>query len=69
MKILIIEDGLELSKSILAHLKIQSYYARWLLITKPPWIKLTLFDYECILLDNSLPDGNGLNVLVLFAPA
>ena len=63
MKILLIEDEAQLSKIILQYLKNEKYscdLAENYSIAKE---KLELFDYDCILLDITLPDGNGLDLL------
>ena len=62
-KILLIEDEAQLSKIILQYLKNEKYscdLAENYSIAKE---KLELFDYDCILLDITLPDGNGLDLL------
>ncbi len=63
MKILIIEDEKELSKSIVAYLKQENYLCEIAPDFKTAMDKTESFDYDCILLDISLPDGNGLTVL------
>ena len=63
MKILIIEDEKELSKSIVAYLKAESYQCEVAGDVRTSMDKTESFDYDCILLDISLPDGNGLTVL------
>ena len=63
MKILIIEDEKELSKSIVAYLKAETYSCEVADNFKTAMEKTESFDYDCILLDISLPDGNGLQVL------
>lgn len=63
MKILIIEDELELCKSIVAYLKISNYICDIAPDYKTAMSKIESFEYDCILLDISLPDGNGLDVL------
>ena len=63
MKILLIEDEDQLSKSILEYLKNEKFscdLAENFQIAKE---KLELFDYDCVLLDINLPDGNGLHLL------
>lgn len=63
MKILIIEDERELSKSIVTYLKQENYLCEIAPDFKTAMDKTESFDYDCILLDISLPDGNGLTVL------
>jgi DNA-binding response OmpR family regulator len=63
MKVLIIEDEKELSKSIVAYLKAETYSCEVANNFKAAMEKTESFDYDCILLDISLPDGNGLQVL------
>jgi DNA-binding response OmpR family regulator len=63
MKVLIVEDELELSKSIVTYLKAESYLCETASDFRTALHKTELFDYDCILLDITLPDGNGLQVL------
>jgi DNA-binding response OmpR family regulator len=63
MKILIVEDEIELSQSIATYLKAESYSCELAGDFKSAMQKIESFDYDCILLDISLPDGNGLSVL------
>lgn len=63
MKILIIEDEAGLSRSITAYLKSQNYICEVADTYKSALDKVEGYDYDCILLDITLPDGNGLNVL------
>ena len=63
MKILIIEDEQELVKSIVSYLKAESYTCEVANDFRTAMDKTESFDYDCILLDISLPDGNGLQVL------
>jgi len=63
MKILIIEDEIELSRNMVDYLKAENYTCEVANDFKTAILKSESFDYDCILLDISLPDGNGLNVL------
>ena len=63
MKILIVEDEQELSKSIVTYLKGENYLCETATDQKTAIDIIESFDYDCILLDISLPDGNGLQVL------
>ncbi|MCL7989071.1 response regulator transcription factor [Sphingobacterium sp. lm-10] len=63
MKVLIIEDEPELAKSMLSYLKSEQYKCEWAESYHDALEKIYAFDYECILLDIGLPDGNGLHLL------
>jgi DNA-binding response OmpR family regulator len=63
MRILIIEDEPELSKSMVAYLKRENYICDMADTIQCGRDKMETFDYDCILLDISLPDGNGLQIL------
>lgn len=63
MKILLIEDEDQLSKSILEYLKNEKYSCEVAKNYSTAIEKLESFDYDCILLDITLPDGNGLDLL------
>ncbi len=63
MKVLVVEDERELSKSIITYLKGESYSCELAPDIKTARIKIETFEYDCILLDISLPDGNGLTIL------
>ncbi|MEN6568865.1 MAG: response regulator transcription factor [Rikenellaceae bacterium] len=63
MKILIVEDEEELSKNIATYLKQENYICDLAYDYKSALDKIYEFDYDCILLDITLPDGNGLNIL------
>jgi DNA-binding response OmpR family regulator len=63
MKLLLVEDEKELSNSMVTYLKAENYVCEIAVDFKTAMDKTESFDYDCILLDISLPDGNGLNVL------
>jgi DNA-binding response OmpR family regulator len=63
MKILIIEDEEELSKSIVKYLQKESYTCDVAYSFREGMEKIDFFDYACIVLDISLPGGNGLQIL------
>lgn len=63
MKILIIEDEVELSKSIAEYLSEENYLCEFASTFREAMDKIETFDYACIILDIMLPDGNGLKIL------
>ena len=63
VKILIIEDEKALSDSITTYLKGQDYICEVAKDFNTALEKTALFDYDCILLDLTLPGGNGLTLL------
>ncbi|WP_346239005.1 response regulator transcription factor [Niabella insulamsoli] len=63
MKVLIIEDEKELSKSIVEYLSEENYLCEVASTHKEAMKKIGIFNYDCILLDITLPDGNGLKLL------
>ena len=63
MKLLIIEDEVELCKSIVSYLKTEDYACEVAYNYYSAIKKIDSFEYDCILLDITLPDGNGLKIL------
>jgi DNA-binding response OmpR family regulator len=63
MKLLIVEDEKTLSDSILGYLKQENFICDVADSYASALEKTDLFDYDCILLDINLQDGNGLNLL------
>lgn len=63
MKILIIEDEIELAKSMVQYLSEEKYRCEVANTFAEATDKIEQFSYDCILLDISLPDGNGLKLL------
>lgn len=63
MKILIIEDEKELANSIVSYLKGESYVCEFAATFKEAIAKAGIYEYDCILLDLMLPDGDGLKIL------
>ena len=63
MKILIIEDEKDLVESILQYLKHENYVCEVAFDFAQASERISLYDYDCILLDINLPDGNGLHLL------
>jgi len=63
LKILVIEDEKALSESICTYLKGQRYVCEVAADFDTAMAKTELYDYDCILLDISLPGGSGLSIL------
>lgn len=63
MKILIIEDEKQLATSVAQFLKQESYVCEVAHNVREANDKIFLYDYDCILLDIGMPDGNGLTIL------
>ena len=63
MKILIIEDEEELRESIYAYLKVEGDVCELALDYPTAMEKISLYSYDCILLDLTLPGGDGMKIL------
>lgn len=63
MKILVIEDERELSKSICEYLGNEQFITETAYNFSSALEKISLYDYACIILDINLPDGSGLEIL------
>lgn len=63
MKLLIIEDEKILAESMLTYLKSEQYVCEAAADFEAAREKLELYQYDCILLDITLPGGNGLKLL------
>ena len=63
MKVLLIEDEKELAKAVVAYLTGNSFICEWVNDKHAALDKISAFEYDCILLDLMLPDGNGFEIL------
>jgi len=63
MKLLIIEDEDGLRDNVIQFLQKEQYIVEAAHDFHSAMEKISLYDYDCILLDVGLPDGNGLSVL------
>lgn len=63
MKLLIIEDERELSDSIAAYMSAENYLCEQAFNCAEARQKVSLYDYDCVVLDLMLPGGNGLDIL------
>ncbi len=63
MKILIIEDEADMSHNMQTTMEKENYLVEAVSTYNEAISKIGVYDYDCILLDISLPDGNGLDLL------
>lgn len=63
MKILLIEDEKELADAISKYLHQEKYLCEMARTFNDAIEKINLYQYDCILVDITLPDGNGLKVI------
>ncbi len=63
MKVLVIEDNKEIASNIQAYLLAEGYICELCFTLFEAENKLISFQYDCVLLDIMLPDGNGLAIL------
>ena len=63
MKLLIIEDEADLATAMLSYLRQENYTCDLATDYKQAIEKTETRDYDCIILDITLPDGSGLNIL------
>ncbi|RZK28794.1 MAG: response regulator, partial [Hymenobacter sp.] len=63
MKLLIVEDEPELLDTVVRYLQAQQYGCEVATTYAQAQEKMLLYDYDCIILDLTLPGGDGLNLL------
>ena len=63
MKLLLIEDEKELALSIQKYLTHKDFVCEWVYKKQHAIEKISMYEYDCILLDLMLPDGNGFEIL------
>jgi DNA-binding response OmpR family regulator len=63
MKVLIIEDEKELARSIKTYLSQEKYLCEWVDSYAFATEKIDLYQYDCLIVDIILPDGNGLDII------
>ena len=63
MKILVIEDEKQLSESICEYLSNELFITETAFDFNSAYEKISLYEYACIILDISLPNGSGLDIL------
>lgn len=60
MKILVIEDEQSLAESIQSYLSNEGYVCEISTDYQSAHLKINVYDYDCVVVDINLPDGNGL---------
>src|SRR5574344_234059 len=63
MKLLIVEDEKSLSDSIVSYLGHEDYVCEQALTQSDALMKVSVYQYDCVILDLMLPGGSGLDVL------
>lgn len=63
MKLLIIEDEREMAQTMMQYLRQESYVCEIAYTAQQAEEKIHLHSYDCVLLDITLPDGNGFSIL------
>ncbi len=63
MKILVIEDEAALRETIISFLEGESYHCEQAGSLELGTEKVSLYEYDCLLVDIGLPDGNGLSLI------
>jgi len=63
MKILLIEDEKELSRSIDTYLREENYICETAHTYDQARERINLYIYDCVIVDITLPDGNGLDII------
>lgn len=63
MKILLVEDEIEMQKSIRHYLGLEKNIVEVASDFNTAYEKIQLYEYDCVLLDSTLPNGNGLDLI------
>jgi DNA-binding response OmpR family regulator len=63
MKILIVEDEIELADSITTYLRENGYVCDSVLDFSEADLMINLYQYDCVVVDITLPDGSGLEII------
>lgn len=63
MKVLIVDDELQIAKSIKAYFKPNGFQCETATTLADALCKINNYDYDCILLDLMLPDGDGFEII------
>jgi len=63
MKVLIVEDNTELARNVNDYLRHEGYICELAVDLRQAIDKISSFQYDCIVLDLILPDGNGFDIV------
>jgi DNA-binding response OmpR family regulator len=63
VKILVVEDEIDLLETISGYLEGEGYRCEQASTFDLGNLKINLYEYDCLLVDIGLPDGNGLNII------
>ncbi len=63
MKILLVEDEASLGETIISYLKEEGYLCQWVKDFDSALEKASLYEYDCALIDITLPGGSGLGIV------
>jgi DNA-binding response OmpR family regulator len=63
MKILLVEDEISLSASIVSYFKMSGYVCEEAKDYRSAIEKISIYRYDCALIDINLPDGSGLDII------
>ena len=63
MKILVVEDEIEMQKSITQYLELEKNIVEVANDFNSAYEKIQVYEYDCVLLDITLPNGNGLDLI------
>jgi DNA-binding response OmpR family regulator len=63
MKILLVEDEIEMQKSIIRYLELEKNIVETANDFNSAYEKIQVYEYDCVLLDITLPNGNGLELI------
>ncbi|NHN24982.1 response regulator transcription factor [Flavobacterium jejuense] len=63
MKVLIVEDEQEMKDSIYQYLEIEKYLVEYASDYELAYEKIHLYEYDCILIDITIPKGSGLDLI------
>lgn len=63
MNILIIEDEESIAQSVVRYLEKEGYHCEWVSNFDDAWEKINIYSYDCLIVDITLPDGSGLDIV------